>query len=311
MTPPLESELAAGMRDAVAGLRTERDLFGSALADHRRSTVRRRISATGGVALVAAAVIGVAMFVSADATAPDVATVLNAAAVTQRTTDALETDLIRHATKRITGWPTEGQITEQWYDPRTGDTLTHTSGGGADVEDVRWNRNKPGVYVMVNRTDRTWWSQDKQYDGPPIPEQHAPPPETAAQIRAALDDGRNIQVVGNEQVNGHATIHLRMVLTRTDEPSSIIGEPRYDLWVDEKTFLPVRSLLTIWVEANPKYFPGGKDETTEAHDYEWLPRTEENLAALTLTVPAGYTEEPPFQIYTTGPDGSATPVPSR
>jgi hypothetical protein len=103
-------------------------------------------------------------------------------------------------------------------------------------------------------------------------------------IRENLASGQ-LELVGTEQVAGHTAEHLRLVLP-TDE-QALAG---MDLWVDSTTYAPVQ--LT-----------GHKGKVTFTVKYDWLPRTPENLARLTLAPPADFTEG------AAPAGGAATPAP--
>jgi hypothetical protein len=55
------------------------------------------------------------------------------------------------------------------------------------------------------------------------------------------------------------------------------------LWVDTQTYLPLRMTK---LDSGPTNSPA----TSKVYEYQFLPATPANLAALTLTVPSGYTE---------------------
>jgi hypothetical protein len=87
-----------------------------------------------------------------------------------------------------------------------------------------------------------------------------------------------VELVGQEKVGTVDTHHLRVIGPRR--------EYKIDLWVDSTTYLPVKETA---VKAGNKQggeeFPESKGEVIT---YTWLPRTEENLAELTLTPPADF-----------------------
>jgi hypothetical protein len=55
------------------------------------------------------------------------------------------------------------------------------------------------------------------------------------------------------------------------------------LWVDDQTYLPLRSVLTM------RGRPGGIPFQTVTTEYEILPATPANLNLLTPPIPAGFT----------------------
>lgn len=92
---------------------------------------------------------------------------------------------------------------------------------------------------------------------------------TPKQIKQALATGK-ITVLGRgEPIGGKPTVKLRRHPGTLDVPM--------DLWVDAKTYLPVRILLL-------------QDDSTP-YDMTWLPPTPENLAKLRAVVPPGFTQQ--------------------
>jgi hypothetical protein len=101
----------------------------------------------------------------------------------------------------------------------------------------------------------------------------------ADSIRKAIADG-TLELVGKEKVDGIDTLHLRLYGPKRSY--------RIDMWVDSKTYLPVRETA-----AKSGGTPGGPEfpaSATVTTKYTWLPRTEENLARLAVTPPPGFTQ---------------------
>ncbi|WP_027343955.1 hypothetical protein [Hamadaea tsunoensis] len=122
--------------------------------------------------------------------------------------------------------------------------------------------------LLVNYENRTWSATPVTITpSGGIPKSPFSDPQ---EIRDALTNGKAV-LVGNEKVDGRDTVHLRL----SGHPSAT--GPGVDLWVDATSYLPVR---TAYVMAKPA--------TGMVLDYTWLERTDENLAALNLTVPAGF-----------------------
>jgi len=100
-------------------------------------------------------------------------------------------------------------------------------------------------------------------------------PETVAtELRSAISCGALIIAVGRQRVDGIEAIKLT---SRQDSP---IPET---IWVSADTYLPVR------VVARSADKPGAPWETA---DINWLPPTAQNLAKLTVPIPAGFRQVP-------------------
>ncbi|MEV6932081.1 hypothetical protein AB0M46_47390 [Dactylosporangium sp. NPDC051485] len=122
-----------------------------------------------------------------------------------------------------------------------------------------------GTYLLVvDYQHRAWWDEATQPTGRSSgavivrrlmwPDAYDDP----QRIRVLLDANR-LRLVGPETMGGHETLHL----SATDGST--------DLWVDGATYLPVRQTGAA------------------TFDYEWLPRTPENLARFELSAPDGFT----------------------
>jgi hypothetical protein len=82
--------------------------------------------------------------------------------------------------------------------------------------------------------------------------------------------------LGHDQLGGRDTLHLQRHAS-FDTPMGTRAFTN-DLWVDALTYLPVR-------QRNSTSGTGGQMSVT---DYDWLPRTPENLLKLELVVPDGF-----------------------
>jgi hypothetical protein len=103
-------------------------------------------------------------------------------------------------------------------------------------------------------------------------------PSRWGSIQQAIASG-TLELLGHETVNGLDTLHLRLF-----GPDRSY---RVDIWVDSATYLPVRDIAgKSSGNAGPDEFPAEIAVTT----YSWLPRTDENLARLVLTPPAGFVQ---------------------
>ncbi|MFI5926969.1 DUF2092 domain-containing protein [Micromonospora sp. NPDC051543] len=95
-------------------------------------------------------------------------------------------------------------------------------------------------------------------------------PEDPTSIRAWLARG-SLEIVGQEKVDGHDTVHLRLKA----------GTATYaaELWVDTTSFLPYKTVSDKSAKMTDK---------AQVSTFEWLPRTDANLSHFDLTPPAGY-----------------------
>ncbi|MBP2326596.1 hypothetical protein JOF56_006981 [Kibdelosporangium banguiense] len=122
--------------------------------------------------------------------------------------------------------------------------------------------------------DLKTWSTDHMTDRKPT---DIPDITDADSVRKAISDG-TLELVGKENIDGIDTLRLRLY-----GPDRSY---RIDMWVDGKTYLPVRNIATKGTgEPGDKEFPASAATTTT---YKWLPRTEENLARLVLIPPPGF-----------------------
>jgi hypothetical protein len=102
------------------------------------------------------------------------------------------------------------------------------------------------------------------------------PGTVASTLRNAVSCG-TLAVTGRQPVDGIEAIEL------TSRPGSAINET---VWVDPATYLPVR--------INVDLVPGAP--TWQTVNITWLPATAQNLARLTVPVPAGFRHIPAAEI---------------
>jgi hypothetical protein len=155
------------------------------------------------------------------------------------------------------------------------------------------------VYTVVSYQARTWARQHglggpaKLAPGPrgcapliaalPLPLQSGLPgggpsagslPATVArELRAAIACG-TLAVAGRQRVGGIEAIEL------TSSPDSPISET---IWVSPGTYLPVRVVI---------HPTSGQPGPWQTADVSWLPPTAQNLAKLTVPIPAGFRQVP-------------------
>ena len=151
--------------------------------------------------------------------------------------------------------------------------------------------------TAVNYRSKTWWhgipdpGNPEHYPGSPQPKPScrtpfAPdimaggaPGDQAAAIREAWSCGQ-LRAAGQETAGGVNAIKL--VSAR---PIPGLTKGRFTLWVDPATYLPVR---TRWDWASGEGKPG-----SILADFQWLPATAANRAALNVPVPPGFRQVPP------------------
>ncbi len=123
--------------------------------------------------------------------------------------------------------------------------------------------------------EKKWWSVDHLSDDKP--QTPIPDPTDPDGMRKAVAEGK-VELVGQEKIGTVDTHHLRVIGPRR--------EYKIDLWVDSTTYLPVKeTAVKAGTKQGGEEFPESKGEVIT---YTWLPRTEENLAKLTLTPPADF-----------------------
>jgi hypothetical protein len=181
-------------------------------------------------------------------------------------------------------WTYRGQLREQGLDAAgkpvfdASSTTTRTAAGSRTVMNVSG--------TGVDYTSRTWWRSSLQLSLPAPAGQTAcasaflPPPvgttlDWAAQIRTALSCG-HFQMAGHEQVG--PTDAIKLVSAKVNGPYTVT------LWVDPSTYLPVR-LIWNWLD------PRAQGPGTLTGDFQWVKPTQENLGALQVAVPDGFTQK--------------------
>jgi hypothetical protein len=155
----------------------------------------------------------------------------------------------------------------------------------------------PSAYTVVGYRTRTW-ARQREPGGPaklapdargcghavaplPLPQSGLPgglsagwqPATVAAALRAAVSCGA-LAVAGRQRVDAVTAIKL------TSRPDSVISET---VWVSPGTYLPVRVVI------GPA---AGQQGPWQTADISWLPPTEQNLARLTVPIPAGFRRIP-------------------
>jgi hypothetical protein len=101
----------------------------------------------------------------------------------------------------------------------------------------------------------------------------SPPPTLTTALRTAISRG-SLAMAGRQRVDGIEAIEL------TSRPDMSISET---IWVSPATYLPVR----VAVRSAP-----GQPVLLQTADITWLPPTAQNLARLTVPIPAGFRQVP-------------------
>jgi hypothetical protein len=288
----LEEDLAEGMRAYAGRLRLTGDVLGAAARRHRRRrAVRRSAYAAGVVALAGALAAGLSASNAAppgrstDAAPPDPSAdawrgtprMMTVAEVSTQINTALADaeHMIEYVVIRGRH-PAISFDDEVWFDPTTGAVRRHAeaSAGKPMLDSWSTRDGDRSTTVLVDRVRRVWWTYTREI--PEGKEFHGRSPTTPDKVRAALARrGSRLTLVGPEQIDGLATLHLRMTVDGARGTD--------DLWVDATTYRVVRRVIV-------KQDPGGDLRIQE--DFRWLERTPEALAAMTFTPPAGFTEIP-------------------
>ena len=197
------------------------------------------------------------------------AELVNAAYVSDRAEKALDDviDSVVHESAIVTegekySLPGEEALNERWLAADGSAFRYRVTIDGAPVVDLSRDRvsdifvdYRTSTYRVFPGTEPS----DPQYDDVWTPKE----------IRDALKKGRLTVTGPGEPINGKPTILLHQNADKGGAPM--------DLWIDAKTFLPVR---WQWEQANSTPF-----------DVEYLPPTPENRAQLTTVIPEGFTEE--------------------
>jgi len=287
MTTELEDLLRTGMQrhggDRSVPPRLLRD---AARHNRRRRTGAAALVATGVVATGAA--VGVSAFNGPAAHRASTATpthssphstsprILTAAYVASRAETAIDASNAVLYTRSTHG---NGVTWKMWTDRRTGDNLGVSYDKAGNPLTATLVPGKGGSVTVVDYQTTSWWTYVPVTDP-----QHAPRLDpkakrvnldafdTPAQIRAALADG-DLTLVGQQRLSGRNTVHV----THTFDKGGL--RLAMDMWIDATSYLPVRTAYQ-----SPQLAKGQRSVS----DLTWLPRTETNLAKLSLRIPTGF-----------------------
>ena len=297
--PPLSARAAADRAFAPADLSDPADTTaraGGPGVSRRRLALRAAAGAAaaltaGAVALVAVIVPGAGHNSSggpANDTAYVVKRVYSALSAAGPGMVAQMTVTTRSATG--SGGTTSTTTAEEWsYDDRWR-AVTYSAAGHHLYDE---GFSSASAYTVVSYRTRTWARQRGsgrpaklapgtrrcgQAVAPlPLPQPGLPgglsagwqPATVADALRAAVSCG-TLAVAGRQRVDAVTAIKL------TSRPDSVISET---VWVSPGTYLPVRVVIRP---------AAGQQEPWQTADIAWLPPTAQNLARLTVPIPAGF-----------------------
>jgi hypothetical protein len=182
-----------------------------------------------------------------------------------------------------------GQINDSgtnWTDSRTGnefEILTSSTTG----KSLSWlsTSSVNGVLtahqVVAEYSTRTWFAEALRLTAA-LPRgssvNDSSPVMTPAEIKTWLDSGK-LAIVGHQSINGHDTIGLRGPWVRGYR----------ELWVDSRTFLPVRVFVDYYASTS-----GPSQDLKLTGNLTWLPRTESLVNMVNhVHIPAGFNRVAP------------------
>jgi hypothetical protein len=317
MNSPGETRLSDDLRELASGEAFTLDLATIkqlARHRHRRRLMRRGASAAGAVVLAAGGVFfGVHGFSGEHGTGGSVAGATASAAVGQSSasaaarpgagggatapavTVAYVTEQVKEALGNVNHYVVRddqvqtgsgGDSATNWTDPRTNndyEILNDSNGKSlAWLSTYLVNRVLTWKDIEADYSTHTWFV-DVFHAAGPIQGSTAGATSnvmTPAEIKSWLDAGA-LKIVGYRDVNGHHAIGLRQRW----------ADGYRELWVDSKTFLPVRIITADF--ANQK---GPLQNVMLIDNETWLPRTKSLLDMVNqVHIPAGFTQVPPPQ----------------
>jgi hypothetical protein len=289
------------VQEGTADLRTPAGPARDAARRGRHRRLPLRSVAAVAAALIAGAVALAAVGVPGAGHDGTKGPVVDAASVVKRVDSALSAagpGQIAQMTVTTTGSaaiPGGTTSAEEWSYGGQWRSVTY-SPAGHPVYDESFSTSS--VYTLVNYQTRTWARQpglgrpaapvppvpgprgcapvvaalpslfQPALPGPNLPASSLPS-TVASALRAAVSCG-TLATAGQQRVNGIEAIKL------TSRPGSPIAET---IWVSPDTYLPVRVVLRL----GP-----GTPVFQRTADITWLPPTTQNLAQLTVPIPAGF-----------------------
>jgi hypothetical protein len=316
MTPDLEELLADGLARYAETVSMPDGQLRAARTRRRRRLIMR--ACTAGATGLAVAVATMAL-VGGPHGEPQMLTDAYVVSQVQVALTAAESNdgMVMHATSQDTLWAKGGEAAwKQAWGPTAGDPLW--------TKDVQWSyRNEeliepysiqgtvqgeqadivsPGTLteVGVDYTTHTW-SRDQWRIGTgglPSPSAHGQlflPPSCKGEGYSVLSDLswpaylRSALSCGDLRYAGKATLNGRQVLMLDNVPSRGVRDVAETLWVDPRTYLPVRELWQLIPGSVAGYILPGAFDPVQT-DFQWLPPTPANIAHATVSIPAGFRE---------------------
>jgi hypothetical protein len=314
MNTDVEDLLREGMERCTADLRAPAGLIRRAARRRRRRLALRSAAITaaaltaGAVALAAAGVPGARYDGTAVYTAYVVKRVNSALSASGPGQIAQMT--VTTSGGVIPGGTTSATTAEEWSYGGQWRSVTYSPAGHLVYDE---GVSTSSVYTLVNYPARTW-ARQPGLGRPAAPVPQVPSPRgcelvvaavplffwpglpmfqpglpgigfsasslpTARALRAAISCGI-LAVAGRQRVDGIEAIEL------TSRPDSPISET---IWVSPGTYLPVRVVVRLG---------RGQAVPQRTADITWLPATAQNLAKVTVPIPAGFRKVPLAQAVT-------------
>jgi hypothetical protein len=202
---------------------------------------------------------------------------------------------------------------ENWYSPwqastgqrvharsitSTGDGMMHTDVGLSYVMPPLKASMAPGSFqtkgdkVVVDYVGKTWYDAK---DSPLMSDPQDNPSLIAYYLKSKQWTARNTTL------NGLAAIELTLKDVVVQGKSTVNSWTEY-LWIDASTYLPLRDTETF---GPPNMLSHGLT------DWQYLPATPANLAALTPPVPAGFKHvAPPAPMHFSGVPATSSQIPA-
>jgi hypothetical protein len=295
MNTDVEDLLREGMERFTADLRAPAGLTHRIARRRRRRLVLR--SMTGGVAVLAAGAAALLVIVLPGVSGTD-RTAVETAYVVKNVSNALSAaapGTIAQMTITTSGGPNGTSTAQEWSNGSEWRSVTYSSPGHPAYDD---GYSTASGYTLVSYLTRTW-AREAGLGRPFQPAPGSPafkggcgpgngplpmlfrlglpgtstyasslPATIATELHAAVSCG-SLTVAGRQTVNGTEAIELQ---SRSGSPVS------ETIWVSPSTYLPVRLVISN----------AGLSPFRQAADFTWLPPTAQNLANLTVPVPAGF-----------------------
>jgi hypothetical protein len=299
MTQDLEEMLAEGMTIYTEGVRVPDGSVQAARARRRRRTLRRACVAAGGALAV---VITSALLIAGG---PGSESMQSDAYVVKHVQSALAAasasgGQVMYATTSSAVW---GKSASAAYENTGADRLTGLQGSSVQEAQGYAVSGDSAVYTFVNYQDRTWSTQD-------ISLKRGQMPPTTVPVRMQILSGPSCSVPGIPsslaaiswpaylersvacgafRYRGLVTLNGTRAIMLAGVPSRTLANTAETLWVDPKTYLPIRMVLQQLPQKKgllQSVLPGSFDPVVT--DFQWLPATSANIAMARVAVPNGF-----------------------